>query len=393
MNDPAIAPNQMVSEQTRLLLEARIAPTLLRLAAPNIVINLVWIAVNPTIDAYLGGALSPEALAGLSLVFPIAMLMQQMANAGMSTSVGSAVARALGAGQPDEANRMAVHGLVVGAAMAAVFTVFGLAACPAVFRAMGGRGEVLEAAVAYSSVLLGGSVCLWMLCSLAAIIRGTGQFMFLTFTVVAAELAHIALAPALVFGWGGMPRLGVAGAAAGTVLSFGIGALAIALYLRSGLSPVRLVLRGVQFRRDYFWEIIKVGAPSVINVSAMNLAVTLFTSYVAGFGAPALAAYGAAVRLEYAQFPLIFGFGVGAVAMVATSIGADRLTRAERVGWVSTAVAALITGAVGVTALAFPGAWTGLFTRVPDVAALGALYLRTVAPAYPFLGASLASPC
>jgi Na+-driven multidrug efflux pump len=229
-----------------------------------------------------------------------------------------------------------------------------------------------------------------MLCSLTAVIRGTGQFLFLSLAVVGAEAAHVMLSPALIFGWAGLPRLGVAGAGIGGIVSFGLAALLLTAYLRSGRSPVPLVLRGVHLRRDCFWEILRVGAPSVVNVTAMNLAVTLFTSFVARFGAPALAGYGAAVRLEYALFPMIFGFGVGAIALVGTSVGAGKLARAERVGWISAGTATLTTGTIGLTVALFPDTWMRLFTHDSNIADIGATYLRTVAPTYAFLGASLA---
>jgi putative MATE family efflux protein len=389
VRDRAVAPSP-VSERMRLLLEGPVILTLFRLAAPNVLINLTWVAVNPSVDAYFIGRISPAALAGLSLVFPVVMLMQQMANAAMGTSVGSAVARALGAGRREEASSLAVHGVIVGLVMASFFTIAGLTVLPALCRFMGGEPATVEAAITYGGLLLGAAACFWTYCSLAAVIRGTGQFFFLSLTVVAAEAVHVLLSGALALGWGGLPRLGVAGAGIGTVVSFGLGALVLAAYLRSGRAAVYLSLSGVKLRWKLFWEILRVGAPSVVNVTAMNVAVTLFTGFVAAFGTAALTGYGVAVRLEYAQFPLIFGFGAGAITLVGTSVGAGQFARAERVAWTVAATAALITGAIGVAAILFPAAWTGLFTHDPESARFGGLYLRTVAPVYPFLGVSLA---
>ena len=389
IRDRAVVP-AAVSDRTRLLLDGPVIRTLFRLAAPNVLINLTWVAVNPSVDAYFIGRLSPAALAGLSLVFPVVMLMQQMANAAMGTSVGSAVARTLGAGDREEASSLAVHGVIIALAMAAVFTIAGLTLVPAVCRLMGAEPAALEAAVTYGGVVLGGAACFWTLCALAAVLRGTGQFLVLSLTVVAAEAIHILLSGALALGWWGLPRLGVAGAGIGTVTSFGLAALILAGYLRSGRAAVYLPLAGVKLRWRVFWEILRVGAPSVVNVTAMNLAVTLFTGYVAAFGAAALTGYGVAVRLEYAQFPLIFGFGAAAIALVGTSVGAGQFARAERVAWTAAATAAAITGMIGAVAMLFPALWTGLFTHEPESARYGALYLRTVAPAYAFLGVSLA---
>ena len=86
------SPAKPAAARTRLLLEGPIVATLLRLAAPNVVVNVVLIAVTATVDAHFVGRMGPQALAGLSLVFPLIMLMQQMANSSMGGAIASAVA-------------------------------------------------------------------------------------------------------------------------------------------------------------------------------------------------------------------------------------------------------------------------------------------------------------
>src|SRR5262245_66623072 len=99
--------------RTRLLLEGPIVKTLLRLAAPNVIVNVVLIAVTATVDAHFIGRLGSNALAGISLVFPLIMLMQQMANSSMGGAIASAIARASGAGREAVASRSARHGWVL----------------------------------------------------------------------------------------------------------------------------------------------------------------------------------------------------------------------------------------------------------------------------------------
>src|ERR1700687_5517532 len=107
---PAPTPS---ASRTRLLLEGPIVSTLLRLAAPNVVVNVVVIAVTASVDAHFVGRLGSTALAGLSLVFPLMMLMQQMANGSMGSAIASAVARAIGAGRREDASALVVHALVL----------------------------------------------------------------------------------------------------------------------------------------------------------------------------------------------------------------------------------------------------------------------------------------
>ena len=125
--------------RTRLLLEGPIVSTLLRLAAPNLVVNVVLIAVTATVDAHFVGQMGPGALAGISLVFPMIMLMQQMANSSMGGAIASAVARAIGAGRHADASALVIHGVVIAAGMAVIFALVLLIGGPAIYTLMGGR--------------------------------------------------------------------------------------------------------------------------------------------------------------------------------------------------------------------------------------------------------------
>ena len=104
---PAQATPPMAA-RTRLLLEGPVAPTLLRLAAPNVLVMVLQATVS-TLDAVFVGWLGGDALAGVSVVFPLVMLMSTMSAGGMGGGVASAVARALGAGRQKEADALVAH--------------------------------------------------------------------------------------------------------------------------------------------------------------------------------------------------------------------------------------------------------------------------------------------
>lgn len=378
-----------LSPRTRLLLEGPVAGTLLRLAAPNVLVMVLQAAVS-TLDAVFVGWLGSDALAGVSLVFPLVMLMQTMSAGGMGGGVASAVARALGGGRRADADALVAHAFVVALVMAASFTLLLGVGGPALYRAMGGTDAVLESAVLYSRVVFGGALAYWLFNTLGSVIRGTGNMAVPASVMVGSGLLYLALSPSLILGWGPLPRLGIAGAATASVVSFSLGSLALLGFLFSGRSLVRPTLRGLRFRRTLFWEILRVGAPGSLNTILTNLTVVLLTSLVGPFGAAALAGYGMGARLEYLQIPIVFGLGSGLVTMVGTSVGAGDHARALRVAWVGTAMAAAITGTIGTLAALFPHAWLGLFTSDADVLATGARYLAIVGPFYGFFGAGLA---
>ena len=378
-----------MAARTRRLLEGPVAPTLLGLAAPNVLV-MVLQAVVTTLDAVFVGWLGSAALAGVSLVYPLVMLMQTMSAGGMGGGVSSAVARALGAGRRAEAQALAVHAILIALVMASLFTTSLLLGGPAVYRAIGGTGDALAAALTYSHVMFGGAVVFWLLNTLGSIVRGTGTMALPAAVMSGSAVVYLALAPALVMGWGPFPRLGVAGTATANLGAFGLATLVLAVYLCSPWSAVRLSVRGIRFRRELFWEILRVGAPGSLNTILTNLTVVLMTGLVGPFGTAALAGYGMGARLEYIQIPLVFGMGSALVAMVGTNVGAGQIARAERIAWTGAGLAAGVTASIGVLAAAFPGVWLGLFTTDPQVYAAGATYLRIVGPTYGFFGLGLA---
>jgi putative MATE family efflux protein len=378
-----------LAARTRRLLEAPVLSTLLTLAAPNVLV-MVLQALVTTLDAVFVGWLGPAALAGVSLVYPLVMLMQTMSAGGMGGGVSSAVARALGAGRRAEAQALAAHAVLIALVMAGLFSVGLLLGGPAIYRAIGGTGDALEAALTYSRVVFGGAVVFWLLNTLSSIVRGTGTMALPAAIMAGSALLYLALAPALVLGWGPFPRLGVAGTATANVAAFGLGTLVVAGYLCSPRSPVRLSLRGLRLRRALFWEILRVGAPGSLNTILTNLTVVLLTGLVGPFGTAALAGYGMGARLEYLQIPLVFGMGSALVAMVGTNVGAGQLARAEQIAWTGAGLAAAVTGSIGLLAAAFPGVWLGLFSTDAGVHAVGATYLTIVGPAYGFFGLGLA---
>src|SRR5213594_2904492 len=202
-----------VAATTRRLLEGPIALTLLRLAAPNVVMLVAQVAIS-VLEAYFVGWLGADALAGVSVTFPLVMLMQTMSAGGMGGGVASAVARALGAGRRHEAQALVLHALLIACAMGVLFTAGALWGGPALYRAMGGTGEALAAALAYSDIVFAGALSVWLLNTLASVVRGTGNMLLPAGVVMGGGALTLLLSPALIFGWGPLPPLGIAGAGA-----------------------------------------------------------------------------------------------------------------------------------------------------------------------------------
>ena len=165
-----------IDPRTRALLEGPIAATLVRLAAPNVVVMIVQASVG-LIETYFIGWLGTDALAGVALVFPPLMLMQMMSAGAMGGGISSAVARALGGGRRTDADALAVHALAIAVAFGLFFMVGMLGGGRWIYSAMGGTGASLAAALTYSEIVFAGAVLVWIFNSLANVIRGTGNMM------------------------------------------------------------------------------------------------------------------------------------------------------------------------------------------------------------------------
>ena len=385
----AAAPEPRYDPRTRTLIEGPITASLVRLAAPNMLVMLAQTCVG-LVETYFVGKLGTDPLAGVALVFPLLMLMQMMSAGAMGGGISSAIARALGGGRRDDADALALHALVIALVFGLTFTVALLTGGRWLYSAMGGSGASLDAALTYSAVVFSGAVLVWLFNSLANVIRGTGNMAVPALITVIGVVVLIPLSPCLIFGWGPLPRFGVAGGAVAVLIYYAIGSLALAAYLRSGKSVVRLAFTGIRLRWALLYDILRVGAVAALITVQTNLTVAIATGLVGAFGPAAIAGYGTGARLEYLLIPLVFGLGGPLVAMVGTNIGAKRPERALRVAWIGAAIATSLTELIGLGAAAFPHAWLSLFDSDPQMIDAGTRYLHVVGPAYGLFGLGMA---
>jgi putative MATE family efflux protein len=377
-----------LSPRTRRLLHGPIVSTLVQMALPNVLI-MVAQAATGLIETWFVAKLGTHALAGMALVFPGVMLMQMISAGSMGGGISSAIARALGAGRRDQADALVLHALVISVALGALFSTIMLAFGRPIYRALGGEGAELDAALAYSNVIFAGNVLLWLMNGLASAIRGTGNMLVPALVICVGVVVLVPLSPLLIFGVGPFPALGIAGGAVAVISYYAAGTAALGWYILSGRNLARL--RPAPLQWSLFKDILGVGAVAAITSVQTNVIIALATALVATTaGAAAAAGYGTGARLEYLLVPLVFGLGAPLVALVGTNIGAGQRARALRIAFIGGAIAFAITEAIGVAAAIWPHLWITLFSTDPDVIATATSYLRMVGPTYGFFGMGLA---
>ena len=383
-----VRPAAVPAAPTNAILTSPILPTLLKLALPNAIAMFGTTLVAVAETSYIG-RLGTEPLAGIALVFPFVMLTQMMSAGAMGGGVSSAISRALGAGNRDRAATLALHAAMIGACGGLLFTVTMLAFGRTLYTLLGGRGGVLEQAMQYSHVLFAGAISIWLVNTLASVVRGTGDMRIPSVTLIGTALVQVAVGGALGLGLFGLPRLGMGGVAAGQLTAFTLGAIFLAWYLLSGNSRLTLNFKGFKFQRDMFFDILKVGAVACLSPLQTVLTVLIFTKILASYGTETLAGYGMGSRLEFLLVPISFAFGVASLPMVGMAMGAGLVTRARQVAWIAGAAAGITVGAIGLIVAVMPSLWVSMFTSDAGVTAAASSYLVWAGPAFGFFGSGV----
>lgn len=374
--------------RTRRILEAPVLPLLLALALPNIGEAAARITFL-TADALFVSWLGEDALAGVAVVFPLFLILQTATASGIGSGVSSAIGRALGAGDHGRAQSLAGVAVTIALAGASITTASMVMAGPALYGAMGLAPGPLEMAVAYGAAIFGGSGLVWSMNLLANVSRGAGNMIVPAFAIAIGEVFHLVLSPILILGWGPVPALGIVGAAIAALAAYAVGTIILTVHLISRHALVQIRLRNIRWRGDEANEILRIGGLSAASALAFQITTFLVAGLIAGLGSTAIAAYGAANRLELLQYPITFAFGSAVITMVATAAGARNFKRARQAAWTGAAVASGI-GCV-FTVIALLGThWMGLFTVDAAIRADGALYLLCLAAVFPLTGLGLA---
>ena len=355
------------------------------MSIPTIAVMLIQGVVSAA-ETYFVARLGSEAIAGVSLCFPVLMLMMAMAAAGLGSGVSSAIARAVGGGRQRAAGLLVIDGLFISVIAGAVFSVLMHFAGPILYARMGGVGETLQNSIRYSSVFFNGAILVWIFNTLSSAFRGVGSVKFPAAVGAVGGLVVIVSSPSLIFGWGPFPAMGIVGAGLAVVGFYVIGILVLAWKLLSPSSPLRPQWREWTYDAARMWEILKVTLPSSVNTVITSSNAILMTGLVGPFGPAALAGFGLSARLEYILTPVIFGFGMAVITIVGASVGAGDLTRAREATRNGALIAAAFTGSVGILLAVVPDLWLRIFTRDPAILAVGERYFQRVGPIYVFFG-------
>jgi Na+-driven multidrug efflux pump len=384
--------SNVVDPRTRRLLEDPLFGTLIRMVVPNVLVMLTQAGVG-LLEIYFVAKLGVDALAGVSQVFPILSLIGALSQGSVGGGVVSAIARSLGRGQRREAGELAWYVVAIAIPLGVLTSAIVLGLGPWFYTSMGAEGPSLAAALQYSDLVFGGAVLIWLFNLLIATVRGTGNLILPVVVVCGGAVFLVPLSPALIFGIGPVPSLGVAGGAAAILAYYAGGSVVLICYLWGHLGVLHPPARPPRLRFGRAWDILRVGGMSALVSGSTNITIAIITGFVGLHGVAAVAGYGAGARLEFILVPLSYGIGGPVGILIGTNIGAGNADRARRTAWIGTLGAVTVAELIGLAAACYPGLWIGAFSDDPTVLATGSAYLHAVGPFFGFFGAGYALYC
>lgn len=366
-------------------------PALLDLSLRRAIFELAWPAMASTmlvnvfnlVDAFWVGRLGTAALGGMTasafLVWCL-LAVGQLVGTGVNAVVARRVGQgaSAGAGGTQHMMRAGVtggHGLLLALGLAAATMISTLPVREQILGSLGLADAVRQAASDYLTPILYGFPAITAWFALEGLYRGSGDTRTPMAVLGATLVLNAALDPVLIFGWGPVPALGIAGAAWATVASHVVGVL-IALRLLRGRSVAPRLDR---LDAALLWTLVRVGAPVAVSSFLFSVIYIVLTRIIATYGGTALAAVGVGHRVEGLVYFTCLGFSASAATLVGQHLGARQPERAERAAWLATGYAAAITfGLALLFYLAAPGIYR-IFSEDPVVMREGTAYLRIIA--------------
>jgi putative MATE family efflux protein len=354
---------------------------MLSLSLPPTTSTLAQLFVSLAQVHYVG-LLGVEPLAALTLVAPFVLFMQLLSAADVGGAISAATARASGANEAKDLQRLIFYAVVCSLFLGLLFATIEHFGGRTFYGFLGGKGRVLDEAVSYGRIVFGGGVLMWMTNLLAATLRGRGETFAPSVIIIVSSLVTFPLYPMLTLGALGRPGLGLAGAAIAFVAAYAMSTIALLVYMRRMAKETRIAL----VDRWWSWRLVRETA-RVAFLSSTRTVLSVGSSFavtycVGRLGDVAIAGYGIASRLDLTFVSLLYGLGISILAMVGANLGAGNAERSYRVAVVGTLMATAMGGALGLLVTVWPDAWLVHFSDDAAVLQEGERYLRIVGLAY-----------
>ena len=371
------------------LLEGPIIGSLITLAVPIVLANVLQSAYG-IIDAFWVGRLGGAAIAAVSVSFPLIFLSIAL-GMGLAMAGSTLIAQYFGARNQHMVDHVAAQTSLMVVLVSVVLGLIGFTLAPLLLHAMGVQGDVYGGALGFMRVSFIGLVFNFFFFMFQSIMRGVGEATAPMWIVAGAVVLNFILDPVFIFGWFGLPHMGVMGAAVATLATQMLAAVTGLIILFRGKYGIHL--NWGDFKPDFAFiqRAFFLGFPASIEMSARALGLMVMTFLITSFGTLTIAAYGVGSNVVQVVMIPAMGLSVAVATLVGQNIGAGNLHRAAQIGRLGAWIGFWSLSVMGVLVFMFAPALVAFFVPEDEgVIAAGAVFLHTISLAWGFLGVQLA---
>ncbi len=363
-----------------VLVNRSVTRTLFSMAFPMLAGTFAMNAYNLT-DTWFVSRLGTLPLAAMGFTFPVVMLLTCIAG-GIGTGVTTLVSHAIGRHDQEDAVRFVTHGLMLTLSVTAVLSVAGILSIGPVFRLIGADAKILPLVGQYMRTWYLGAVFMTLPMLGNGILISAGDSKAASGFMILGTVLNMVLDPIMIFGFLGCPAMGIRGAALATVISQAVSTLWLIYLLRR---KHRLLAWRIWTVSDYLASLRRIAGfafPSILSMILMPISATVITEILSGFGHEAVAACGAAGRIEMFAFMVPMALGISLTPFVSQNFGARRMERLREARKVSTRFALGYGAFMAAVFFLCAHGLAALFTSDPKVSNTLVSYIRIISFGY-----------
>ena len=356
----------------------------LSMSLPMMISMLVQALYN-VVDSYFVAKVSEDALTAVGMAFPFQNLMIAV-SVGTGVGVNALLSRSLGARDQETANRSAENGVLLAILSALVFMVVALLFAQPFFELQKATPEIAQQGAAYLRICGGLSFGIFLEVMFERLLQSTGRTFYTMITQGVGAVINIIMDPVLIFGVGPFPQMGVAGAAAATVLGQIVAAILAVIFNITRNHDIQPTLKGFRPNGHIIRQIYSVGIPTIVLNSISSVMTFGMNLILISFSSTAVAVFNVYFKLQSFVFMPVFGLNNGLVPIVSYNYGArkkKRLIDAVRFGSLL-AVGIMLVG-LAIIQL-FPAPILGIFEASADMLRIGVPALRIISLCFVFAG-------
>ena len=377
-------PNDRRARYRKRIVEGNIFKTMVWLAWPILVANLVNISYN-LVDAFWLGKIGKETFGAPTVSWPLINLIYSI-GFGYSGAGISLISQYYGAGDYEMAEKSASQFVAYSIYMALVLCTFGFTVSPYLLYLMSVPPDIYGLAVQYTKTIFLGLPIVLLGYAYIAISNGIGDTRTPTILNIISSTVNIILDPVMIFGLYGLPAMGVIGAAIATIISRSIVSVVGGYILFKGYLGIRIRVK--YFRLEGWWlrKIFSIGTPLAIQRSSNSLGFTIMMSIVSRFGSVVVAAYGVAIRIIDVLTAITAALQRSTSIMIGQNVGAEKYDRAWRIAKMSLLSIFIMLLLGSLVIFVYRSHLVSVFISEPEVIVEGSKIISIFTWSLPFFG-------